>query len=93
MSSIAGLLIAGFICKLKPFFTIKGNLLEAKYSRTFDACGYMCKVFTHNCHWFSYEKKSSNCFLFETCDKIEGNGEFTTGSKECDFPSPSTPKS
>ena len=79
--------------KLKSFFTIKGDLLEAKYSTTFDACGYMCKAFAQNCHWFSYEKKSSNCFMFKTCDKIEANSEFTTGSIECDFPSPSTPKS
>ena len=79
--------------KLKSFFTIKGDLLEAKYSTTFDACGYMCKAFAQNCNWFSYEKKSSNCFMFKTCDKIEANSEFTTGSIECDFPSPSTPKS
>ena len=79
--------------KLKSFFTIKGDLLEAKYSTTFDACGYMCKDFAQNCNWFSYEKKSSNCFMFKTCDKIEANSEFTTGSIECDFPSPSTPKS
>ena len=89
----AGIPFHGSFCKTKIFFTIKGDLLQAKYSTTFDACGYMCKGFAQNCHWFSYEKKSSNCFMFKTCDKIEANSEFTTGSIECDFPSPSTPKS
>ena len=69
------------------FVIIQDQLLQTITVRSKDLCWLKC-LKEDKCNWFSFEKASWTCNMFEICSELDSNQEFVSGEKECSYFNP-----
>ena len=66
---------------------IQDQVLQTITVRSKELCWLKC-LKEDKCNWFSFEKASWTCNMFEICSELESNSTFTSGEKDCSYFNP-----